>query len=134
MKRARSQRNFLGARFIVDPSAAAEAFGIRFTSEHDLPYAWTKGIRDIFSGLALLPLLLLRMRKATAWVFTSAIVVPVTDFFIVLSTNGPADTPHLLVHGLTALYMIFTSFLLFRRYSWKRELTAGPGSTGINRL
>jgi len=107
---------YLGVRFIVDPTAGATAFGVAFTSDRDFAYARTKGIRDIFSGLALLPLLVLRMRKATAWVFTAACVIPATDCLIVFSANGPADVPHLLVHGLTAVYMILTSFLLFKHY------------------
>jgi hypothetical protein len=49
-----------------------------------------------------------------AWVFTSAIVVPATDFLVVPSTNGRSDTFHLLVHALTAVYMLITSFLLFK--------------------
>ena len=105
---------FVGARFIVSPNAGAVGFGIPFTSNGDLPFGRIKGIRDIFSGLALLPLLMLRMRRATAWVFTSAIIVPATDFLVVLSTNGASDISHLLVHGLTALYMAITSFLLFK--------------------
>jgi Domain of unknown function (DUF4267) len=107
---------YVGARFIVDPAAGATGFGVPFANDHDFPYARIKGIRDIFSGLALLSLLVSRMHKATAWVFTSAIVVPASDFLVVLSTNGPSDTFHLLVHGLTAAYMLFTSFLLFKHY------------------
>ncbi|WP_259067067.1 DUF4267 domain-containing protein [Mucilaginibacter sp. X4EP1] len=105
---------FVGARFIINPNAGASDFGIPFSNAYDLPFGRIKGIRDIFSGIALLPLLLLRMRSATAWVFTSAIIVPATDFLIVLSTNGPADIAHLLIHGLTVVYMAITSFLLFK--------------------
>jgi Domain of unknown function (DUF4267) len=107
---------YVGARFIVDPAVGGAGFGVPFANDHDIPYARIKGIRDIFAGLALLPLLMARMRKAAAWVFTSAIVVPATDFLIVLSTNGPSDTSHLLVHGLITVYMLFTSFLLFKHH------------------
>jgi len=106
---------FVGARFIIDPSAGATGFGISFTSASDLAYGRIKGIRDIFSGVVLLPLLMLRMRRATAWVFTAAIIIPATDVMIVLSTNGAGDVQHLLIHGLTAVYMIFTSWRLFKR-------------------
>jgi hypothetical protein len=105
---------YVGARFLVDPAAGATGFGVPFANAHDFPYGRVKGIRDIFAGLALIPLLVARMRRAAAWVFTSAIVVPATDFLVVLSTNGRSDTFHLLVHGLTAVYMLFTSFLLFK--------------------
>ncbi|MDO3629103.1 DUF4267 domain-containing protein [Mucilaginibacter sp. BT774] len=105
---------FVGIRFIVNPHAGAIGFGINFSSDNDIAFGRIKGIRDIFSGLVLLPLLFFEMRRATAWVFTAAIIIPATDCLIVLATNGPSDTQHLLIHGLTALYMAVTSFLLFR--------------------
>ena len=104
---------FIGVRFILEPTTAAADFGISFSNANDLAFGRIKGIRDIFSGLALLSLLFLRMRRATAWVFTMAIIIPVSDFLTVLATNGPSDISHLLIHGLTATYMIITSFLLF---------------------
>ena len=107
---------FVGARFIISPNAGATDFGISFSSNGDLPFGRIKGIRDIFSGVVLLPLLILRMRRATAWVFTSAMIVPATDFLIVLSTNGASDISHLLIHGLTVVYMAITSYLLFKSY------------------
>jgi hypothetical protein len=105
---------FVGIRFIISPSAGAAGFGIPFSDIKDFPFGRIKGIRDIFSGLVLLPLLFLRMRIPTAWVFTAAIVIPATDCLTVLATNGPTDIQHLLIHGLTAIYMAITSFLLFR--------------------
>ena len=98
----------------TNPATAAADFGIPFSYVKDLAFGRIKGIRDIFSGLVLLPLLLKRMRRATAYVFTAAIIIPTTDCLIVLATNGPADLQHLLIHGLTAVYMVITSFLLFR--------------------
>ena len=105
---------FIGIRFIINPVTAAAGYGIPFASAKDFPFGIMKGIRDIFSGLVLLPLLFMRMRFATACVFTAAIIVPATDCFTVLITNGPGDIQHLLIHGLTAVYMVITSFLLFR--------------------
>jgi hypothetical protein len=105
---------FVGVRFIVAPSAGAEGFGIPLADAHDLAYGRIKGIRDVFSGVVLLPLLWMRMRSAAAWVFTTAIIVPVTDGFIVLVNNGAGDVPHLLIHSGTALVMMVTSVLLFR--------------------
>ncbi len=105
---------FVGVRFITKPTVAANDFGIPFSNIHDVAFGRIKGIRDIFSGVALLPLLFLRMPKATAWVFTAAIIIPVSDCLTVYATNGPSDIQHLLIHGLTAVYMMITSFLLFR--------------------
>jgi hypothetical protein len=105
---------FIGVRFIISPGTGAIGYGVHLISNDDLPFGRIKGIRDIFSGVALLPLLLLRMRKATAWVLTSAIIVPAADFLIVLSANGSSDISHLMIHGLTVAYMAITSFLLFK--------------------
>lgn len=105
---------FIGIMFIVSPQANAVGFGIPFSSPADMAFGRIKGIRDIFSGLVLLPLLFLGMRKATAWAFTAAIIVPATDCLIILTTNGLSDIQHLLIHGLTVVYMVITSFLLFR--------------------
>ena len=105
---------FVGIRFIINPAGGAAGYGIPLANVKDLPFGRINGIRDIFSGLVLLPLLFMRMRFATACVFTAAIIVPATDCLIVLTTNGPRDVQHLLIHGLTAVYMAITSFLLFR--------------------
>jgi hypothetical protein len=105
---------FIGGRFIVHPLTGADGYGIPISDVKDLPFGRIKGIRDIFSGLVLLPFLFLRMRRATAIALTTAIIVPATDFCIVLMTNGSTDLQHLLIHGLTVVYMIVTSILLFR--------------------
>jgi hypothetical protein len=105
---------FIGIRFLLNPTVAASGFGIPFSNANDVAFGRIKGIRDIFSGLALLPLLFFKMRGAAAWVFTAAIIIPATDCLIILTTNGPSDIQHMLIHGLTAIYMIITSFLLFR--------------------
>jgi len=105
---------FVGVRFIVSPHAGAVGFGIPISSGNDIAFGRIKGIRDIFSGLVLFPLLFLGMRRAAAWVFTAAIIVPASDCLTILVTNGPSDIQHLLIHGLTAVYMVITSFLLFK--------------------
>jgi hypothetical protein len=106
---------FIGVKFILDPIDSAAGFGIPFSSRADVPFGRVKGIRDIFSGLALLSLLFQRMRRATAWVFTAAMIIPATDCLIVLTANGPGDVSHILIHGLTAVYMAITSVLLFKK-------------------
>lgn len=104
---------FIGVRFIIYPKIGALGYGIPFENIHDEAYGRIKGIRDTFSGLVLLPLLWMRMRKAVAWVFTATIIVPVGDFLAVLSYNGSSDVTHLLIHGITATIMVITSVLLF---------------------
>jgi hypothetical protein len=104
---------YIGIRFILQPEVGALGYGIPFESANDTVYGKIKGIRDTFSGVVLLPLLWMRMRKAAAWVFTAAIVVPAFDFLIILSYNGSGDISHLLIHGITAVVMLLTSVLLF---------------------
>jgi hypothetical protein len=106
---------FIGIRFIAAPQTGAAGFGISFTNMNDAVYGQIKGVRDIFSGVLLLVLLWLRLRKATAIVFTTSIIVPAGDFTIILSHNGPVDIGHLLIHGGTVVVMIITSVLLFRK-------------------
>ena len=104
---------YIGIRFIIHPEVGALGYGIPFENASDAVYGKIKGIRDIFSGVVLLPLLWMRMRKAMAWVFTAAIVVPAFDFLVILSYKGSGDISHLLIHGITAVVMIITSVLLF---------------------
>lgn len=105
---------YIGLRFMIAPAVGAEGFGIPFHNSEDAVYGKIKGIRDIVSGLVAIPLLWMRMRKAAAWVFTTIILVPATDFLIVLGANGWQDISHLLVHGCTVLVMVITSALLFK--------------------
>ena len=104
---------FIGVRFIIQPDVGALGYGIPFENANDSVYGKIKGIRDIFSGIVLLPLLWMRMRKAVAWVFTIATVVPAFDFLIILSYKGSSDIVHLMIHGITAVVMAITSVLLF---------------------
>jgi hypothetical protein len=105
---------YVGIRFIFQPQYGAHGYGVDIVNMHDAVYGKIKGIRDIFSGLVLLPLLWLKMRSATAIVFTVTIIVPAFDFLIILHYNGSQDIVHLLIHGLTAAIMILNSFLLFK--------------------
>jgi len=104
---------FIGIRFIVHPEVGALGYGISFENADDAVYGRIKGIRDIFSGLVLLPLLWMRMRKAVAWVFSVSMVVPAFDFLVILSYKGSSAISHLLIHGITAVVMLITSILLF---------------------
>ena len=104
---------YIGIRFIIHPQVGALGYGIAFKNSNDAVYGRIKGIRDAFSGIVLLPLLWMRMRKAVAWTFTVTIIVPVFDFMMILFTNGSNDIPHLLIHGITATVMVITSVLLF---------------------
>ncbi|QEM11701.1 DUF4267 domain-containing protein [Mucilaginibacter rubeus] len=109
---------FLGARFILAPEVGAEGFGIPLVHTREaLAYGWIKGIRDIFSGIVVLIFLLIRNPRATAFTFCAAIIIPVSDCLTVLAVNGPQDLTHLLIHGITAMYMAVTAIFLFKAKS-----------------
>jgi len=106
---------FLGLRFMLAPGAGAEGFGIPLAvTKEAIAYGWIKGIRDIFSGIVVLIFLITRMPRATAFAFGAAIIIPVSDCLTVLAVNGAKDITHLLIHGITAVYMVVTTILLFK--------------------
>ncbi|CCH00277.1 hypothetical protein FAES_2268 [Fibrella aestuarina BUZ 2] len=111
---------FIGLRFLLAPQISMDDFGIRPLTDSALAYGRIKGIRDIFSGIALLALWLTRMKKAAACVFTAASIIPFTDCLLLYQQNG-VDLPRLLVHGGTAVYMVITSYFLFSK---SKQLTA----------
>lgn len=109
---------FLGARFMMAPGSGAEGFGIPLaTTREALAYGRIKGIRDIFAGVVLVIFLISRQPRATAITFGAAIIIPFPDCLTVLAVNGPKDVTHLLIHGITAVYMMITTFFLFKAKS-----------------
>ena len=102
----------LGINFLFNPVGASTGFGIPNHDPASFPYMWTKGIRDIFSGLAVLAFLLRGDRRSTAIVFAIAILIPIGDGLVIISHLGIA--PPLLIHWGTALYMAIVAVFLFR--------------------
>lgn len=101
----------IGLNFILTPAGASAAFGIPVNDPNTFPYLWIKGIRDIFSGLAILALLLGGERR-TLWTILS-IAIPFCDGVVILAYLGFA--PPIYVHWGTAISMTVVSFFLFRR-------------------
>jgi hypothetical protein len=116
---------FIGARFIVDPAAGAHGFGIDLGP---LSYGRIKGIRDVFSGVGLLVLASMRLRRAAGWVYAAAIMIPVTDGLVVMQANGLRDIAHLSIHWGTALGMIFISLGVLLP-TWKQSSAPSGGSS-----
>ncbi len=102
----------LGVNFLFNPVGASTGFGIPIHDPAAFPYMWTKGIRDIFSGFAVLAFLLRGDRRSTAIVFAIAILIPIGDGLIIISHLGIA--PPLLIHWGTALYMAIVAVFLLR--------------------
>ena len=103
----------LGINFILDPVGASTRFGIPIHDPAAFPFMWTKGIRDIFSGVVVLAFLLRGDRRTTATIFAISIFVPFCDGLIILKHLGFA--PPIYIHWGTALYMMIVAEFLLRR-------------------
>ncbi len=107
---------FIGARFIFAPRAAALGFGVPASQNQEFTYLWTKGTRDIVSGLFVLGLLLLKVDSAVLGTFLLiASLIPVGDFLNVYAHVRTRNVPALLIHGGTALFMWVLAALILRR-------------------
>src|SRR6266853_6334218 len=67
----------IGINFILNPVGAATGYGIPIHDPAAFPFMWIKGIRDIFSGVVVLPFLWRGDRRTTAILFAIAIFHPV---------------------------------------------------------
>ena len=103
----------VGINFILNPVGASAAYGVAINDPSSFPFMWIKGIRDIFSGLVILPFLLTGNRKVTAILFAISIFIPVSDGLVIIAHSGFAAP--LLIHWGTALYMIIVAAFLLRK-------------------
>ena len=78
---------FLGGRFFLSPETATAAFGIHFDANGDYSFHHIKGIRDIFSGVLLCALVLIKERRALGAILFTATMIPVSDMLVVLSKS-----------------------------------------------
>ena len=97
----------------ITPAGASAGFGIPIHDPAAFPFMWIKGIRDIFSGLVVLPFLLKADRRTTATLFAISIVVPFGDGLVILRHLGLA--PPIYIHWGTALYMMIVAAFLLRK-------------------
>ncbi|SDH47564.1 DUF4267 domain-containing protein [Chitinophaga filiformis] len=105
---------FIGARFLLSPNVAEQAFGIQ-TVTNDFSFHYIKGIRDLAVGIAILAMLLTHTQRGLGILLLTASLVPVADFLIVLNAPGHLTShlyPHLtaIVLGLVlGCYYLFTA-------------------------
>ncbi|MBV8635230.1 MAG: DUF4267 domain-containing protein [Burkholderiaceae bacterium] len=103
----------LGINFLLNPVGASTAFGIGIHDPAAFPFMWTKGIRDIFSGLVMLPFFFKGDRRTIAIMLAVAVLIPIGDGLIVLQRVGVGSA--LFMHWGTALYMAIVAAILFGR-------------------
>jgi hypothetical protein len=119
----------IGIDFILNPIGASAGYGVPIHDPAAFPFMWIKGIRDIFSGLVVLPFLWRGDRRTTAILFALSIFVPFGDGLVILSHCGFA--PQFFMHWGTALYMVIVSYFLLRKPdSVKVVLTGGEAREG----
>jgi len=102
----------IGTNFFLNPVGASTAFGIPIHDPAAFPFMWTKGIRDIFSGLVILAFLLRGDRRTTSALYAIAIFIPLCDGLVILKHLGFA--PPIFMHWGTALYMMIVAAFLLR--------------------
>ena len=112
----------IGINFIVNPIGASSGYGIPMHDPAAFPFMWIKGVRDIFSGLVVLPFLLSGNRKVTAILFAIAIFVPFCNGLVIIGHSG--FVAPLLIHWGTSFYMMVVSYFLARKMN---DASASPG-------
>ena len=103
----------LGINFILNPVGASAAYGVPIHDPAAFPFMWIKGIRDICSGLFILPFLFSGNRRVTAILFAISIFIPFCDGLVIIGNSGLAVP--LLIHWGTAFYMAIVATFLLRR-------------------
>ena len=103
----------VGINFILNPVGAAAAYGVPIHDPAAFPFMWIKGIRDICSGLFILPFLFSGNRRVTAILFAISIFIPFCDGLVIIGNSGLAAP--LLIHWGTAFYMVIVAAFLLRR-------------------
>ena len=105
---------FIGARFLVAPHAAAEAFGVPADGTRTLAYLWAKGTRDIVSGLLVIALLWIGVgRRVLAAFIGVAALIPIGDCINVYVSVGASNPMALAIHGGTAIFMLILAVFLW---------------------
>ena len=104
----------VGINFLLNPVGASAAYGVPIHDLAAFPCMWIKGIRDICSGLVMLPFLFSGNRRVTAILFAISIFIPFGDGLVIIANSGLAAP--LFIHWGTAFYMaIVAAFLLCRK-------------------
>lgn len=102
---------FIGARFFFVPVSAEHAFGIHVDADNHA-FHYIKGIRDIFSGVIVLLLLLTKEYRALGLTLLSVVIVPLTDFMIVYQQPAP-EYAKLIPHIIAVIIVILLGIYYF---------------------
>lgn len=102
----------IGARFLLQPRAAATDYGVPAKPGGDAAYLEIKGLRDASTGILGLALLAFAGAHAEAWFMVAAALVPLGDTLIVLR-HGGTRAAAFGIHFATAAVVLVSAALLF---------------------
>ncbi|MFJ8724512.1 DUF4267 domain-containing protein [Streptomyces sp. NPDC004166] len=101
-----------GARFLLQPRAAAIGYGVPAEPGGDAAYLEIKGLRDASTGILGLAVLAFAGAHAEAWFMVAAALLPLGDALIVLR-HGGTRAAAFGIHFVTAAVVPVSAALLF---------------------
>ncbi|RZU72910.1 uncharacterized protein DUF4267 [Micromonospora kangleipakensis] len=102
----------IGARFLLQPEAAAAGYGVPAKPDGDRAYLTVKGLRDLTYGLLGLALIGFATPTAVAWYMLLGALEPLGDTVIVLR-HGGTKAAAFGIHFATAVVVLLDAVLLF---------------------
>ncbi|MEV7363311.1 DUF4267 domain-containing protein [Streptomyces sp. NPDC007148] len=102
----------IGARFLLQPRAAAIGYGVSAEPGGDAAYLEIKGLRDASTGILGLAVLAFAGAHAEAWFMVAAALLPLGDALIVLR-HGGTRAAAFGIHFVTAAVVPVSAALLF---------------------
>jgi hypothetical protein len=103
---------FIGARFLLQPLAAAAGYGVPARPDGDPAYLTIKGLRDATLGVLGLVLLAFAGAHAEACFMLVVTLAPLGDTVVVLRHGGTRATAFG-IHLATAIVVLASACLLF---------------------
>lgn len=103
---------YVGVMYLLRNEANAAGFGLPVLPAPEARAWWQlKGVRDIASGLVLIPLIFVEP-DAVPWVVLVEAMIPIGDMLVILGNRG-SKARAFGVHGLTAAVMLIAVALLW---------------------
>lgn len=103
----------LGVNGLIQPSVAAEAFGLPLSSSLDSGYVRVKAGRDLIVDAAAIIFVFLKMKKPFSIFCYVGAGMPLIDGILVLTQHG-GQWIYSLQHFITALFILFVAYLVGR--------------------
>lgn len=104
---------YIGAYFLLGPNAAETGYGIHTATGGDHSFHYIKGIRDLFSGVVIVLLLLTREFRAAGFFLLAGSIVPIADFSIVMSQPN-YQAAALYQHAIAVVLLLILGFYYIR--------------------